>query len=249
MVKSWLFEGQVNHERLKPFRHQFLYKVFYLRFPISKMNELKSVFFSVNSFNLFSIYEKDYLDGSDRSLVAKIKDVFLAEGIIVKGEIELQTFPRILGYGFNPVSFWRIYDENKKLQYVLAEVNNTFGDRHYYLIEDPKYNHMHQSFKQFHVSPFFDIKGEYHFGFTPKKVTINYFDSDNQDYFFKSSITEIKSMNFEGKNLLRIFFKYPFFSFMVIYRIHWQALKLYLKKAEFFTRPNPPINMMTKEKR
>lgn len=247
MVNDYIIEGKIYHERLKPFNHKFFYHVFQLKFPLDKLEELRSPLFSLNRFNLFSFHFKDYLDGSDRPLKEKIGEVLSAEGINTDGRIVLQTIPRILGYGFNPVSFWYIYDHDEKLSAILSEVNNTFGDRHYYLLQGfSEYKRITMK-KVFHVSPFFDIEGEYQFSFHPKSVVINYFDPNKDDYFFKSSLSVIGSREFTTLNLLKMFFKYPMMTFVVMWRIHWQAIKLFFKKAQFFTRPNPPEKILSKE--
>lgn len=247
MVKDWLFEGRVFHERLKPFNHRFVYSLFFLRFPISKLNELENRFLSFDKFNLFSFYSKDYLDGSKRPLEEKIREVLKNEGIDVSGEIYLQTLPRLLGYGFNPVSFWFAYDKDERLLAIMSEVNNTFGDRHYYLFQNFSDYKKITTKKVFHVSPFFDIKGDYQFSFNSKSVTINYIDTDAGDCFFTSTLVEDSKVEYSSRNLLKIFFKYPFMSFMVMFRIHWQALRLFVKKAQFYKRPNPPKDLLTKE--
>jgi DUF1365 family protein len=247
MVKNWLFEGQIYHERLKPFNHKFSYHLFFVKFPLSRIGELGNSVFSFNRFNLFSFYDKDYLDGSKRALSVKIKEVLHPQGIKAEGEIVLHTIPRLLGYGFNPVNFWYVYDLQGRLEAILSEVNNTFGDRHYYLLQNFDQYQKISSKKIFHVSPFFDIKGDYQFSFNPKSVVINYFDNLEQDYFFKSSIAETSNLDYSTKNLLKMFFKYPLMSFMVMFRIHWQALILFLKKAQFYRRPEPPKDILTKE--
>ena len=247
MVNNFIVEGMVYHERLKPFNHRFIYNVFLLKFPLDEIEELKSPLFSFNSFNLFSFYFKDYLDGSERPLKEKIKEVLNAEGIKAEGKIVLQTMPRILGYGFNPVSFWYVYDQEDKLEAILSEVNNTFGDRHYYLLQGfSEYKKITMQ-KVFHVSPFFDIEGEYQFSFNPKTVVINYFDPKSEDYFFKSTLSVVKTHEFSTRNLLKMFFKYPMMTFVVMGRIHWQAVKLFFKKAKFFSHPTPPEKILSKE--
>ena len=247
MVNNFIVEGKIYHERLKPFNHKFFYNVFLLKFPIDKIRELKSPIFSLNKFNLFSFHSKDYLDGSERPLKEKIHEVLSAEGISTEGQIVLQTIPRILGYGFNPVSFWYVYDQEEKLLAILSEVNNTFGDRHYYLLQGFSDYKKITMKKVFHVSPFFDIEGEYQFTFNPKSVVINYFDPKNENYFFKSTLSVIGSREFNTLNLLKMFFKYPLMTFIIMWRIHWQAAKLFFKKAHFYTRPNPPAKILSKE--
>lgn len=244
---QFISEALVYHERFKPFNHRFIYKMFYLKFPIDNLEKMENAFFSIDKFNLFSFHSKDYLDGSSRPLRQKISELLAPEGVKMKGEIVLQTSPRVLGYGFNPVSFWYIYDENKKVEAILAEVNNTFGDRHYYLMQGFSEFKKITTSKVFHVSPFFDIEGQYEFSFTPKNVDIDYMDLKSHEYFFKSAYTQIKTHEFNARNLLKMFFKFPLMTFFVTGRIHWQALKLYIKRARFYTRPEPPIKMLTKE--
>ncbi len=248
MVKSMLVEGTVLHARLKPFIHRFSYKVFYLKIPLSKIADLKNGIFSQDSFNLFSLNTKDYLDGSEVPLKEKIHTLLVNEGVEVDalGEIVLQTFPRILGYVFNPVSFWLVHDRHGNLKTVLAEVNNTFGDRHCYLLDNIDGSSTCRLLKEFHVSPFFDIKGEYHFRFHQRRSEVNYFDSEENKYFFTSSLNEIKMHDFSVMNLLKLFFKFPAMNLLIMARIHWQAFRLYLKKAQFYTRPQPPLNGLTK---
>ncbi len=247
MVDNWLVEGKLYHERLKPFNYKFYYDVFYLKFPISAISSLKNFIFSLDSFNLFSLHSKDYLDCSARPLEVKIREVLQAEGINALGGIVLHTTPRLLGCGFNPVSFWYAYNKAGNIEAILSEVNNTFGDRHYYLLLG------HDAYKRIpckkilHVSPFFKVEGEYHFSFNSKTVVINYFDSQQNDYFFKSSISAVNTLSFSVKNLLRLFFKYPMSGFMVTSRIHLHALILYFKKANFYKRPPPAEVILTKE--
>ena len=247
MVLDYIVEARVYHERLKPFNHKFFYDVFLLKFPLDKIDDLKGPLFSLNRFNLFSFYFKDYLDGSDRPLKEKILELLHAEGIKAEGQIVLQTIPRILGYGFNPVSFWYVYDREDKLEAIMAEVNNTFGDRHYYLLQGFEEYKKITTKKVFHVSPFFDIEGEYQFSFSPKNVAINYFDPKQSNYFFKSSLSAVATRKFNTSNLLKMFIKYPMMTFIVMGRIHWQALKLFVKKAQFYPHPTPPQNILSKE--
>lgn len=244
--KDFIHEALMYHERFKPFNHRFIYKMFYLKFPVDHMGEMKSGLFSFNKWNLYSLYNKDYLDGSSRPLKEKITELLKDEELSFH-HITLQTTPRILGYGFNPVSFWYFYNRNEELEAVLAEVNNTFGDRHYYLMKGHSEYKKIITNKVFHVSPFFGIEGQYEFSFFPKNVVINYFDPATNQYFFRSSWKETKSHEFSTGNLIKMFFKFPMMTFMVTARIHWQALKLYIKKATFYTRPEPPTIQLSKE--
>ena len=241
MVKNWLREGIVWHERLKPFKHSFRYKVFFLKFPLSKLDQLQCSLFSINRFNLFSFYYSDYLDGQSQKLDESIRMYVRAAGLKAEGEIILQTFPRILGYVFNPVSFWEIYKPDGQLEGILAEVNNTFGDRHFYLMDETSAI----CSKEFHVSPFFDRKGFYKFHFSQMKTHIDYYENQ-ESCLFKSSVTETQEHDFNDTILLKLFFSYPLMNIMVMVRIHWQALRLFFKKATFYKRPQPITPTLTK---
>lgn len=247
MVKSSLITAQVYHERLKPFNHRFIYSVFMIKFSISELSSLKRPIFSINRFNLFSFYEKDYLDGSERPLQERITELLRSEGMKVEGDIVLQTIPRMLGYGFNPVSFWYIYYKDGTLEGIMAEVNNTFGDRHYYLLQGFDDYKKITTKKVFHVSPFFAIEGEYQFTFSPKSVQINYFDPTELNYFFKSSLAQKSAEEFTTLALLKTFLKFPLMTFVVMGRIHWQALKLFMKKARYYPRTKPFEPKLSKE--
>ena len=131
-----LFKASIYHKRLFPKANKFRYSGFYIKFSIDSLQTLKSLVFSVNRFNLFSFYEKDhgYRDGSklDTWAINTLGKAGLAN---FDGRIVLQTFPRVLGYVFNPVSFWYCY-KHDKLAAVICEVNNTFGESHSYVIKN-----------------------------------------------------------------------------------------------------------------
>ena len=163
-------------------------------------------------------------------------------------EVWLQTLPSLFGYVFNPVSFWYCYNKGQ-LSAVLCEVNNTFGDRHFYFIHDPT-NNSHNSKtapKRFHVSPFMDNSGFYTFEFDisdkDRKVRICLFDSEKNlklDTWIK-----LRFRNLDEISLYYILKKYGWLTAMVTVRIHFQALKLWLKGAKFFKRPTPPKENVT----
>ena len=229
-----LFEASIYHKRFYPKANKFRYSGFYIKFSIDSLQSLKSRLFSVNSFNLFSFYEKDhgYRDGSQ--LDAWVRDTLGEAGLTnFDGKIILQTFPRVLGYVFNPVSFWYCY-RHEKLAAVICEVNNTFGESHSYVITN-QINNTVTLPKEFHVSPFYDIKGDYEFDFQKNNfVKINYyFDNKLQ------LTTSIKGENISWSdfNLFKIFVRHPFYTIFVILFIHYQAVKLFFKKNKYFPKP------------
>ena len=129
-----LFRAKIFHKRFLPQVNKFTYSGFYIKFSLENLQELESLLFSVNKFNLFSFYEKDhgYRDGT--SLEVWANDILCKAGINnFSGSVVLQAFPRVIGYVFNPVCFWYCYDKDK-LVAIICEVNNTFGESHNYVI-------------------------------------------------------------------------------------------------------------------
>ena len=156
------------------------------------------------------------------------------------------TMPKILGYCFNPVSFWLCFDQENNLLSVLAEVNNTFGERHAYLCFNKNFNAIKPDDiltreKVFHVSPFCKIEGEYEFRFAINKKNINI----NIDYYKDHKIlitTLIKGINtpLTDKNLLKNFFIYSISVIKVIFLIHYHAFWLWIKKVSYIKKPSKP---------
>jgi DUF1365 family protein len=253
MIKK-LFDASVIHKRLKPSINQFNYRIFYICFDITKIQNLRSKIFSLNRFNLFSFYQKDHGNKDGSSLESWIRKILKAENLAEKTKkIFLFTHPRILGFAFNPVSFWFCLDEEKKLIAVLAQVNNTFGETHCYLVFNPNHSPIEQNQwleakKEFHVSPFFAVEGFYKFRFifSENKIAafIDYFTNE------KSLLTSVTASSHEmtNLNLVWFFFKIPTMIIKVIFLIHWQALKLLFKKNKYFPKPPQFLHRITKTK-
>ena len=204
-----------------------------------------------NQFGLFSFYDKDHGDSTGNSL-EWIERILLENGVDqVDGEIWLQTFPRVLGYVFNPVSFWICTRMNGQVQAVLAEVNNTFGERHCYLLHKDsgavlRSGETLTSKKVFHVSPFCDVSGQYHFRFLFPQESQSLRNTVCRIELHKDGLPLINT-SISGvaeiltkKTLYLAFLRYPLMSLGVIGRIHWQALKLWLKGVPFHSKPTPP---------
>ena len=230
-----LYKAKIFHKRFFPRVNKFAYSGFYMKFSLEKIKELDSLLFSVNKFNLFSFYEKDhgYKDGSSLEIWAK--DILEKAGI--KNFLDnfvLQTFPRIIGYVFNPVCFWYCYDEDKLIAIICA-VNNTFGESHNYVIKLEEDKTIYTLPKEFHVSPFYDINGKYKFNFSKKNIV-------KIDYYFDKKLQLCTGINgieipWNDLNLLKTFIQHPFFTALVIILIHYQALKLFFKKNKYFSKP------------
>ena len=186
----------------------------------------------------------DYLQGDAVSFDSAIK-TFLRENCGYEAqEVWLQTLPRIFGYAFNPISFW-LCRRDGRLEAVLCEVNNTFGEKHCYWIRpeggiDPQ--SWQRAEKVFHVSPFFPVEGHYlfRFSFTESsyRVDINYHGPDGTlrlETWVNGRLALLKDANSWS-----LILRYGWMTPLVMVRIHLQALKLFFKRARFYRKPSPP---------
>lgn len=252
-MRPQLFRGAVFHARLRPRRNSFCYRVFFLRFSLSDLQQLDNALFSINRWNLFSFHFRDHgaRDGSHPE--NWIRTLLAREGLSeADGDVWLQAFPRVLGYVFNPVSFWLCHDKSGALRAVLCEVNNTFGEHHNYLLFHPDHrpilgNDTMKAHKVFHVSPFCDVAGEYRFQFNVKGAP-NLIRIDYDDPKGKLLLTAIsgRSSAFGAAALARAFVLYPWMTLGIIARIHLQALRLWIKGVPWFAKPLPPSQELTR---
>lgn len=234
-----LYKAKIYHTRFSPVKNSFTYKGFYLSFWLDELENKASLpFFSWNKFNLFSFYERDHGDKlgvlSLRSWV--LKQLEKANIKDFKGRIQLVTLPRMFGYVFNPVSFWYCY-EGENLTAVVAEVNNTFGETHSYVVKEPLSNVEKPMKKAFHVSPFYPVEGIYKFNFSEENHVIIKYTSEEGE-FIAGMVGDPQRMS---RFLIpKICFSYPFYTLWIVILIHFQAFKLFIKKVPFFKKPKPP---------
>ncbi|MDZ4298541.1 MAG: DUF1365 domain-containing protein [Moraxellaceae bacterium] len=251
MSNPWLYRGRVGHARLGELSHSFGYQGFYLCFPLSRRFEMRSRLFSLNRWNIFSFYDADHGDGYDPKLW--ISSVLEQHGLgDVDGEVYLHTMPRLFGYVFNPVSFWFCHDSNNQLKAILCEVNNTFHEKHGYLLSNADGSEITadselSSQKVFHVSPFFPVDGEYRFRFelSPNyhKVSIDYW---REGRLSLKTYVAGKPEALNDSHIIQCVLSFGWATVMVVARIHWQALKLWRKGAQFHRKPTPPALEITK---
>ncbi len=260
-----LGHGQVRHVRLRPARHAFDYSAYFLMLPMrrlqalarsdSKNDKSNQTVLSINRAGLLSFFDTDHGDGrqpENGGALAWIEELLVSENIHdAKGEIWLQTFPRVLGYTFKPVSFWYCHRSDNTLAAILAEVHNTFGERHCYLLPEPKFGHTEHANKIFHVSPFCDVKGQYEFRFMrtfqadADRVVARVDHGDDNGPLIQTSISGVL-LPATREEIRRTFWRYPLFTFAVMLRIHWQALLLWLKRVPFLTKPEPPAQLVSR---
>lgn len=259
-----LCRGRVMHARLRPFVHRFVYRVFCLRLRIDRPTELArytSWLFGFECARPVSFRSSDHgaRDGSD--LMQWLTRTLAASDVRFEvGAVWLQCFPRVLGYVFNPVSFWLVHDREGVLRALLAEVNNTFGQRHQYVLTAPNLGALDPNVKLscqkvFHVSPFFDVQGSYQFALDERaaqpRLAIDYFDSETESQdgqepqpLLRTAIV-VQPKPLCTRALLGAFLTMPMMTFGVMLRIHVQAFKLWRRGATFRSVPALPADEVT----
>lgn len=246
--------GLVLHRRLRPTEHAFRYPVYFLSIPLSRVQSLARPYFGLNRFNLLSFHYRDHGARDGTHPLMWVRALLAAEGLAdaADGEVWLQTFPRVLGYVFNPVSFWFCEDRAGRVRAIVAEVNNTFGERHAYLLAHGDARPIAgadalTARKVFHVSPFFGVEGGYRFRFhhagARRIARIDY--HDEQGDLLHTSISGA-AVPLSGRNVARAFFGYPWMTLGIIARIHWQALQLWRKQVPISARPLPPLEQVSR---
>lgn len=249
MKQLHLFRGHVYHSRSETAENSFRYPILNICFPVARQEELKTLL--TEKFSWFGFKPETYLENNSQNLEKAVADLVLERfGYSCKNAV-LQTIPSMFGFVFNPVNFWYFFDSDYKiLEAVLCEVNNTFGERHFYWLFEKGADLNGQwliSKKEFHVSPFFDLSGHYKFKFIIKDLRleshIQYINSDHSlrlVTWIKGELSELS--HFSQFNLL---LRYGWMTPLVLLRIHYQAAKLYVKKVKFFSKPQTPEKEVT----
>ena len=243
MINSNIYNGTVIHKRFKPKEHFFKYSVFSLLIDLSELDYLdKQVrFFSYNKINLISFYDKDHGNRDGTSIINWVKKNLNQNSISSENiKIKLLCYPRILGYVFNPLSVFYVYNNQDKLIAILYEVKNTFGEQHTYIFKINNSDKLlqHNCLKKFHVSPFIEMDCKYFFRtLLPDKkisVVIDQYDNNDDKLLYASQdgyIADLKS-----SELLKSYIKHPLMTFKIIIAIHFEAFKLWSKGIKFIKK-------------
>ena len=251
--------GQVRHTRLRPAHHAFAYDTYFLMLPMRSLRagcqaaDQANTPLAINRFGGISFYDADHGDGrtpEQGGALAWLEALLHNEEISdADGEIWLHCYPRVWGFAFKPVSFWYCHQKNGALRAVIVEVNNTFGERHCYLLDRPSYGVEQQAAKVFHVSPFCPVEGGYRFRFmvNPDRTrTVARIDYDDAlGPLVQTSVSGALEL-VTSQSLRRALWHYPAMTLAVVARIHWQALRLFIKKVPFFSKPPPPKTLTTR---
>lgn len=244
---NYIYTGSISHRRFTPFDHFFTYPIFMAYFDVAKVESMlkKSWFWNTNKPSIVSFYRRDYHGDEEQTLDSAVRLTVKKEiGKDITGPIRLLTHLRYYGYCFNPVSFYYCFNEqDDDVELVMAEVTNTpWQERHVYMISDRlngEGNLTSKIKKEFHVSPFWGMNHDYEWMFTQpgENLLVNMKNFKDGEKVFDATLS-MHRKKMTVKNLMRKSLRFPFLTAMVVWRIHWNAAKLWLKGAQFYTHPN-----------
>jgi uncharacterized protein len=251
-LASSIYIGDIRHTRLRPSRHRLRYRMLTFLVDLDELPALAArvSVFSFNRFNLFSFHERDHLSGTKQPLRLQVEEHLHQAGIHLDGgAIKLLCMPSVLGCVFNPISIYFCHGPDRGLRAILYEVNNTFGERHSYLIQtsDPFARiHLQQCDKAFFVSPFMDMNMHYRFhAQCPGSKVLVGVRAYGADGLILSAVLTGHRHELSTGGLLKAFVRQPLLALQVFAAIHWEALKLWRKGLRPRTRPPAPHDPVT----
>ncbi len=256
-----IFFTRVMHRRLFPVQYRFEYRVFSVLLDVDRLDAAPGLLAvapasaagsrrrGLRPFR-FDLRDHGPRDGSP--LRPWAEQVLGRRGIdLAGGRIRVLCFPRVLGLGFNPLSLWYCEHADGRLRAVIAEVSNTFGQHHSYLLHDDgrplDWPVRAEKIKCFYVSPLMDMLGGYRFRLSEPgaqlAVLIRQFDEHGRLKLVASQTGPGEPLT--DAALWRAFRAMPVMTYKVLFAIHWQALKIWLRGARFFPKPQPPEQEVT----
>ncbi len=256
ITHSALYVGQVMHQRLRPRRHRLSYSLYMLLLDLDELDACAAHMrlFSRRRWNLISFHDSDHGNGTAEPLRAQVERHLHDAGLsIAGGAIRLLTMPRVLGFAFNPISVYFCYHRDGQLVATLYEVNNTFGQRHSYLLPvapgaGPAIRQTVP--KRFHVSPFMGMDMDYAFRVVPPVAAatpalgLGIIGSDGAGAVLTAVLTA-RRRELTDAALLRAFVTLPLVTLKAVAGIGWEALKLWLKGVPWRPLPAPPAETIT----
>jgi len=257
-MKSKLFSGVVEHTRFHPVRHDFRYPLYVYGFDLDELAALDKglPLFGYNRFRPVSLHDKDYLDAQPGSIKEKLMPFLSADGLREPvASVFLITSARYFNYAFNPVSFYYCVNDQGDIVRMLAEVNNTFGERHLYLPKrkdgdaDMGAGGPYYATKAFHVSPFNNLEGEYAFTFSNlnENLDIRIKLVGEGAEVFRARLSG-NALPLTAANHLKLVLRHPAVPHLTKPRIFMEAARLYFfKKMKYHPKPEPASPMTIKK--
>jgi DUF1365 family protein len=236
-TSSAIYECEVMHHRLTPLKHRFNYRVFYLWLDLEELGALDAGLkvFSRNRFNLFSFFDADHLEMGKCTARENLLEWVKQQGMPIDHirKVRLLAFPRVLGYGFNPVCFFYCFDAMDQPVCAVAQVTNTFREQKPYLLREKDETGRFRLVtpKHFYVSPFsaLDLSFDFKLPVPGERLEIHIDDREGDRRVLLSSLTGKRRPLTNGR-LLWYAVKYPLLTLRVIFLIHWHALLLWVRR-------------------
>ena len=257
-AEAAIYTGTLRHRRFRPVRHEFSYPVFLVLLDVDRIPELMRVsrIAGYNRWNWAGYDERDHFGDASLPLRERMRRDAAAHGVTLPdGPIFLLTNLRYLGYCFNPVSFYYCYGRGGRLEMMLAEVNNTFGETCNYWLT-PEYEQAtaqeapggtqdaerkvrrYETRKVFHVSPFLDLGQQYTWIFTPPgERLVAHMKAGQKDGVLFDATLSLERRPWTARDLRRTLAEYPWMTAKVIAAIYWQALRLRMKGVPYLPHP------------
>jgi DUF1365 family protein len=234
-VRSAIYTGTLMHSRRTPVRNVFRYPISFWLFDLDELPEVdrRLRLFSVNRRNVVTLRDSDHFDG-DKPLKQAVLD-FVDDPSVER--VLVLTQPRVLGYVFNPVSFYWCYRTDGSLACMVAELNNTFGERMPELLRGPELRYEHE--KHLHVSPFLGLDHAYEYAFSQPgdEVWARMHVRSRDGGHPVTAVLHGNRRELTNGSVLRMLLRYPLMPVQVIALIHWQAVRLWLKRVPFHHKP------------
>ena len=247
-MDSCIYAGQVRHTRSRPVTHQFNYRLFMMYLDLDELPALfeKRWFWSVSGPALARFRRSDHLGPNDQPLAESVRDLVEKQlGKRPDGPIRLLTNLSYFGYCFNPVSFYYCFAaDGETIEYIVSEVNNTpWGERDTYVMECRGTDAAESCWrfrpaKKMHVSPFMPMNVEYDWTLArpADRLAVHMANSLDGARIFSAAMN-LKRKSINGRSLAVVLLRFPLQSFKVIAAIHWEALRLWVKRCPLYTHP------------
>jgi hypothetical protein len=246
-MNSCLYECTVMHHRLAPKQHRFSYRIFMFYLDLDEVDAVAAhiPLFGRNRRTIFAFNDADHLGDSSGTVKQKLMAYLRANGVALPWDarVMLLTLPRVLGYVFNPVSFFFCFDASGSPACAVAEVGNTFGEKKLYLLPEMSGGDRFRLVtpKNFYVSPFSDLDLEFDFKLRVPgdSLEIHVDDRHGEERTLLSALTGQRAP-LTNRQLIWFAIKYPLVTLWVITLIHWNALLLWLKRVPFHRKEARP---------
>ena len=245
-MTSCIYTGWVRHRRHHPRVHDFRYRLVLAYLDLDALDRVDRTVrpFSVNRWNLWSFFDRDHVDGRPGDTAGKVRRLLANHGIALGGgSIRLLTQCRVLGYVFNPISLFYCHDADGALAAVVAEVNNTFGERHLYLLDGRKNTSTgatagFRAVKAMHVSPFLGMDCVYDFSLAPPgdRLSVGIVQHEEGRRVLDAQLRGRRTP-LTTRTLTAAIVRYPFVTLKTTAAIHAEAARLYLKGIPFRRHP------------